>query len=114
MKLLTEDAVLVCDHQLGIVQNQPSQNLVTINGRRVLVEIDPEGRTIGGCPNIGLTIKPCTTTLKVLQGYSDYMKIGGHRVCLDTVTGLTDGTPPGAVNYKVRTAGQTLVDQAGS
>jgi hypothetical protein len=114
MKLLTEDAVLVCDHQLGIVQNQTSQSIVTINGRKVLVENDPEGRTIKGCPNIGLTIKPCNTTLKVQQGYSDMTRIDGKRVCLDTVTGLTDGTPPGAVNYKVRTPGQALVDQAQS
>jgi hypothetical protein len=30
-------------------------------------------------------------------------------VCLDAVTGLTDGTPPGIVKYKVRNAGQRLV-----
>jgi hypothetical protein len=32
-------------------------------------------------------------------------------VCLDTVTGLTDGTPPGIVTYKVRHAGQALVSE---
>ncbi|MEP7105253.1 MAG: hypothetical protein ABI838_05360 [Chloroflexota bacterium] len=107
--MLTEDAVLVCDHQLGIVQNRPTQKLVTVKGRRLLVETNPEGRTIKGCPNIGLSIKPCNTTLKVKQGYSPLLKIDGRRVCLDTVSGLTDGTPPGAVNYKVRSPGQTLV-----
>jgi len=113
MKLLTEDAVIVCDHQLGIVQNKPSQSLVTINGRRILVENDPEGRTIKGCPNIGLTIKPCNTTLKVKKGYSQMLHIGGHAICLDILSGLTDGTPPGTVNYKVRSPGQSLVDGAG-
>ena len=110
MKLITEDAVLPCDHQLGISQNQPTQKLVTVNGRRVLVETNPEGRPIKGCPNIGLTIKPCNYTLKVNQGYSAFLKIDGKRICLDTVMGLTDGTPPGTVNYKVRTPGQALVE----
>jgi len=112
MKLLTQRAVLVCDHQLGIVQNRPTQRLVTVNGRRVLVAVDPEGRSIKGCPNIGLSIKPCTSTLKVTEGYSQLLKIDRRRVCLDTVTGLTDGTPPGAVNYKVRSPGQVLLTEA--
>jgi hypothetical protein len=54
MKLITEDAVLRCDHQ-GSVHNQPSQSLVTVAGKKVLVEIDPEGRQITGCPMISLT-----------------------------------------------------------
>jgi hypothetical protein len=32
-------------------------------------------------------------------------------MCLDTVNGLTDGTPPGVVEYKVRHAGQELVTE---
>ena len=110
MRLITEDAVLRCDHQ-GSVHNQPSQRLVTVTRKRVLVEIDPEGRTITGCPNISLTIKPCTSTLRVVEGYSSLMRVDRKRVCLDTVTGLTDGTPPGAVNYKVYQPGQTLVTE---
>jgi hypothetical protein len=111
MFFLTEDAVIVCQHELGIVKNVPSQNLVTIANRRVLVENDPEGRTIAGCPNMGLGIRPCVTTLKVTAGYSDLIRIDGRRVCLDTVTGLTDGTPPGLVKYKVNNAGQPFVQE---
>ena len=109
MKLLTVDAVLVCAHELGKVGISASQSLVTINGRNVLVEIDPEGKSIAACPNVGPTIKPCTTTLKVDTGYSALMRISGRRVCLDTVTGLTDGTPPGLVKYHVVRPGQDLV-----
>ncbi len=112
MKILTEDAVLICAHQLGKVANKPSQNLVTIGKRRVLVEIDPEGRTISMCPNIGMTIKPCQLTLKVETGYSQFISIGHKKVCLDTVTGLTDGTPPGTVKYLVRVPGQDWVTGA--
>jgi hypothetical protein len=113
MKLLTEDAALVCNHELGRVINQPTQTLVTIGHRQVLVDSDPEGRNIVGCPNIGATIKPCQKTLKVEVGYSDWVRIDGHRVCLDTVTGLTDGTPPGTIKYVVRIAGQDLVSEVG-
>jgi hypothetical protein len=110
MKWLTEDAVLVCKHELGIVHILlPMQALVTIEQRKVLVESDPENKPITGCPNIGATIKPCTKTLKVEVGYSGFLRIEGRRICLDTVTGLTDGTPPGIVKYTVRSPGQGLV-----
>jgi len=106
--ILTEDAVLVCKHELGRVGIETKQKLVTIHGRRVLVEPDPEGRPIKGCPMV-VPFKPCLVTLLVREGYSKLLSIGGIKVCLDTVTGLTDGTPPGTVMYKVNDAGQKLV-----
>lgn len=111
MYWLTEDAVLVCAHELGVVGIRATQDLVTVGGRRVLVAADPESRPIVGCPNVGLVIKPCTSTLLVTGGYSDLLRIDGRRVCLDPVTGLTDGTPPGTVEYHVRSAGQALVEE---
>jgi hypothetical protein len=111
MHLMTEDALVVCTHELGIVGIVAGQTLVTIGRRKVLVEIDPQGRPIGGCPNVGPSIKPCLTTLVVKQGYSSLLRINGKRVCLDTVTGFTDGTPPGVVKYKVNNPGQNLVEE---
>jgi hypothetical protein len=111
MNLLTEDAVVVCTHEAGIVKLEAGQALVTIGGRRVLVEIDPQGCPIAGCPNVGPGIKACLTTLVVKEGYSELLRIEGRRVCLDTVTGLTDGTPPGTVKYKVNKPGQNLVKE---
>lgn len=111
MNLLTEDAIVVCTHEAGIVKLVAGQTLVSIEGRRVLVEIDPQGRPISGCPNVGPGIKACLTTLVVKEGYSDLLRIDGKRVCLDTVTGLTDGTPPGTVKYKVNKPGQNLVKE---
>jgi hypothetical protein len=107
--LLTEDAVIVCNHDLGRAAIAAGQGLVTIANRKVLVENDPEGRLITGCPNIGATIKPCTATLAVQAGYSKLLRINNRSVCLDTVTGLTDGTPPGTVKFKVSHPGQGLV-----
>lgn len=109
MKLLTEAAVMVCLHENGVVSPVATQNLVRTGGLRVQVEPDPVGRPIAGCPNVGPTIKPCTSTLKVDAGYSTWIRIQGRKVCLDSVTGLTDGTPPGTVKYKVRTPGQNFV-----
>ncbi|EAR21760.1 hypothetical protein [Nitrococcus mobilis] len=111
MKLLTEDADLRCAHELGKVSVDASQGWVRVEGRRVLVARDPERCTISGCPNYGPTIKPCTTTLAVRTGYSALVRIDGHRICLDTVIGLTDGTPPGTVQYQVRDSGQHFVRQ---
>lgn len=117
MDLLTRDAVLLCGHKLGVVGISASQSFVTIKGRAVLVESDPEGRPITGCPPAP-GFKPCLTTLKVNTGYSGLLRIkkrGGRRrrVCLSTVVGLTDGTPPGAVIFDVSNPGQALVSEVG-
>jgi hypothetical protein len=112
MKFLTIDALIICKHQTGKMQMPYNlQNLVTIKGRPVMVEHDPVAKPITGCANVGLTIKPCTLTLAVSQGYSQLIFINNRPVCLDTVTGLTDGTPPGVVAYNVRNAGQDLVEE---
>lgn len=110
MRALTEDALLLCDHG-GRVQIAARQSWVTIDHRRVLVATDPEGDSISGCPNtnFALALKPCTSTQKVMHGYSAFLRIDGRAVCLETVTGLTDGTPPGTVKYTVKNPGQTLV-----
>ncbi len=111
--LLTEDALLVCDHVLGTVVVEATQDLVTIEGRCVLVERDPERRPIRSCPNVSVTIKPCQHTLAVQEGDSDLIRVEDRRACIDTVTGMTDGTPPGVVHYTVRSPGQTLVAETG-
>jgi hypothetical protein len=111
--VLNEDALLVCRHELGRVELAPAQDWVRGDGRRLLVEPDPEQRPIKGCPNIGPTIRPCQTTLKVRVGYSTFVRIDGRPICLDSVLGLTDGTPPGVVKYKVNRPGQDLVDCTG-
>jgi hypothetical protein len=108
MMWLTEDADVKCLHR-GRVGVEPTQPLVTVERRRVLVAPNPEGRPIARCPNYGALIKPCVTTLAVKTGYSPFATIEGQRICLDTVSGLTDGTPPGIVNYQVFEPGQRFV-----
>lgn len=110
MRLLNERALLVCDHQLGHVSLAPIQSIVRIEGARVLVDDDPERRPIHGCPNTNplVGIRACRHTLRVEAGYSDLMRIEGRRICLDPVTGRTDGVPP-LFHYHVAKPGQELV-----
>lgn len=111
MRWLTEDADLKCRHR-GRIAIEPTQDLVTIEGRRVLVEPNPVGRGISRCPNTGALIKPCLVTLEVQTGYSTFLRINHQRICLDTVSGLTDGTPPGVVEYAVFDPGQPFVAES--
>ena len=111
MRAVTEDATIVCAHRGG-VDEQPSQSLVTVEGRRLLVEPDPVGRDIGMCPNAAPPMKKCAKTLSVRVGYSTLVRIDGQPVVLDNLAGLTDGTPPGAVEYLVADPGQQLVGVA--
>jgi hypothetical protein len=113
VKVLTEKALLVCDHELGHVQIAARQSLVRVNGDRVLVDDDPEKKAIKGCPNTNplAGILPCRNTLKVESGYSALVRIDGRRVSLETVTGRTDGVPP-QFHYKVRNPGQRLVSSS--
>jgi hypothetical protein len=108
MKVVTERATTRCGHD-GRVQNVATQHWVRINKSDVLVDNDPEAKAIAACPNIGPTMKPCTTTLAVISGYSSWVRIGGQAVVMSNLDGLTDGTVPGTVHYTVREPGQTFV-----
>lgn len=108
MRWLTADAVIRCGHD-GRVATRPSQGWVTVAEVPVLVDDDPEGRQITACPNVGPTMKPCATTLRVDRGYSPWIRVDAHRVVLDHLDGLTDGTVPGTVHYVVRQPGQAFV-----
>jgi hypothetical protein len=108
MQWVTQLARVLCGHD-GRVANRASQPWVTVAGVPVLVDADPQGRTVSGCPNSGPTMKPCTTTLAVAVGYSEWLRVDGHRIVLSHLDGLTDGTVPGTVHYTVRDPGQDTV-----
>lgn len=108
MKWVTVTATVKCGHD-GRVKNVASQHWVRADGADVLVDNDPQAKTIVACPNFGPTMKPCTTTLRVHKGYSSFIRVGGRAVVLDNLDGLTDGTLPGTVHYDVRQPGQTFV-----
>ncbi len=112
MKILTEKALLVCDHKTGVVKLTERQDWVKIGDDKVLVKDDPENRSIAGCTffNPALSLKSCTQTQKVDKGYSEFVRIDGNPVCLDTVTGYTNGASPKSIHYSVVTPGQDFVE----
>lgn len=111
-ELIVLPAVVRCQHD-GTVENRESQDWVTVATFPVLRDDDPEGREIEWCPNRGINIKPCGTTLKIEVGYSVFVRLAGRRVVLANLDGKTDGTPPGVVHYQVRDPGQRFVVVSG-
>jgi hypothetical protein len=64
-----------------------------------MCEPDLVGAPGGGCttPPTSAT-KPCTTVVSTFPGSSSLKaKVGGRPVYLATVTGVTDGVPPGSL-----------------
>jgi len=114
MRILNDDVLLNCVHKTGKVRNKPSQEWVRIARKPVLVKPDPVGCTIGGCSNtvVPAGIKPCTKTVTMQAGESLFVRIDARPVCLDTVTGLTNGSPEGTVLYNVTSPGQQFVSAA--
>jgi hypothetical protein len=112
MLILTRDASLACVHMhRGKVKVEFSQDWVTVGGRSVLVDSDPEHRSISGCPLTTLTgQKPCQLTLNVTRGYVRFIFVSGHSLCTEDLIGKTDGHPPGTADYLVLSPGQDFVN----
>jgi hypothetical protein len=113
MLWITEDATLRCDHagSARVTSFFPLQSWVTIGHRRVLVDPDPEGRPMSGCIMNPPQFLPCSTTLKVTAGYSTWIRVDSHGVCLSSVVGLTLANPQ--TNYRVHDPAQQLVGADG-
>jgi hypothetical protein len=110
--ILTAQAVITCVHG-GQVLAIPRQTKVLIAGAPVLCVPDLVGAPIAGCPvPPTLATKPCTTVLSTLPGsWSLKVTANGMPVYLSTLTGLTDGVPPGTI--MVVFPGQVLVQAQG-
>lgn len=106
--LVTSNATILCAHG-GRVALIPRQMQVTIKGGSVLCEPDLVGAPIAGCAQPpSPSTKPCTMVASTLPG-STSMKVmvGGRPPYVATLSGLTDGVPPGAI--MVVDPGQTSV-----
>lgn len=106
--LLTASAVIMCVHG-GRVMPIPTQQQVLIAGSPVLCVPDLQGAPIVGCP-IPPTpaTKPCTMVVAVFPGsWSLKVLIGGRPAYVQTLVGVTDGFPPGAIQCIF--AGQVVV-----
>lgn len=111
MKIITDRTDLRCDHGGSLTGVFSTAPFVKINGASVLVDGDLLLKPVAGCPNIGATIKPCNLTLTMSNGKSSFIKINGRSVLLENATGITDGTPPGVVQYSVFLTHQSFVKE---
>ena len=112
-QFMTSGATIMCIHG-GRVQVMPSQQQVTMGGSPVLCEPDLEGKPIVGCAQPPTpSTKPCTTLVKTLPGSTSMrIRVGGKAVYLLTLSGITDGVPPGSVMASA--AGQTSTSLGGA
>ena len=106
--IVTSNATIMCIHG-GQVTLIPQQQSVKIQGGAVLCEPDLAGSPIAGCalpPSPGS--KPCTTVVSTLPGSTSLaVSVGGRPAYVATLSGITDGVPPGAI--MVASPGQTAV-----
>ena len=101
--VITEASIIQCVHK-GTVTASASQNVLTVDGEKVLVQSDLLSATIA-CPVAPAPgVKPCTKVVSVTAGVATKLKANGQPVMLETALGLTDGVPP---LWQVASAGQT-------
>src|SRR3954467_8311455 len=106
--IVTTNATIVCAHG-GQVRLVRKQTQVQIQGGAILCEGDLVGAPIVGCAQPPTpSTKPCTTVTTTFPG-STSLKVfaGGKPAYVATLTGLTDGVPPGAI--MVVDPGQVIV-----
>jgi len=96
--ILTSNAVVICAHG-GRVTLIPKQSTVTAGGAPAMCEGDLVGAPIVGCAQPpSVASKPCTLVVSTLPGGSNPRVLAaGRPVHLATVTGMTDGVPPGVI-----------------
>jgi hypothetical protein len=103
--IVNANALVMCPHG-GVVTLTPRQTSVLIDGGAVMCEPDLTGSPIAGCAQPATpTTKPCTTVLAALPGSTSLtVAASGRPAYVETLTGTTDGVPPGVVT--VLDAGQ--------
>ena len=111
--IAVEGASVRCSHRLGRAKPRSSRPFLRINGRAVLVREDLPANAISWCPNYGVALKPCQTTLPLVSGFSRFVFADGRPVAFVNAVGPTDGVPPGVTIYSIRDPGQELVEAAG-
>lgn len=112
-ELVVEGAKVRCSHGMGFARPRASREFLRILGRGVLVDIDMVGNSIRLCPNVGPTTKPCTTTLLLTNGRSNFVFANGAAVVLHRARGATNGIPPGVTYYSVKAPNQPFVFATG-
>ena len=103
--IVTTQDTIICTHG-GTVVMTPKQGVVTAGGGAVLRETDLIGAPIVGCTQPpSISSKPCTTVVSTLPGGSTpTVLVGGLPAHLATLSGITDGVPPGTISVVASSA----------
>jgi hypothetical protein len=106
--VVTANARIMCAHG-GTVTLIPKQTQVLAGSGPILCEPDLVGSPIVGCAQApSPSTKPCTTVVSTLPGSTSLKAlVGGRPAYVATLSGITDGVPPGAI--MVVDPGQTTV-----
>ena len=96
--IVTTNDTIMCIHG-GTVVLTPKQTRVLAQGGAVLRETDLIGAPIVGCAQPpSIATKPCTTVVSTLPGGSaPTVLVGGLPAHISTLSGITDGVPPGTI-----------------
>jgi len=98
MPIVTANATIICAHG-GRVTLIPKQAQALAGNAPILCEPDLVGSPIVGCAQPpSPSTKPCTMVVSTLPGSTSLkVLVGGRPAYVSTLTGLTDGVPPGSI-----------------
>jgi hypothetical protein len=94
--VLTTGSRVVCDHQ-GTATTQGAPKL-KVQGNPALLASDATSWPITLCTQTGGPPTPCSNITSVLAGRANKLRIGGQAVLLATLSGPTNGAPPGTAS----------------
>ena len=100
--VLTTGSTVKCSHQGTATLSSTAK--LTVGTKSVLLSTDFASWPIAGCTQTGGPPTPCTSIVSVAAGAATKLTVGGVAVLLDTLSGPTNGAPPGTVGA---TAGHT-------
>lgn len=110
--LSTDKARCECQHN-GVVELQPSQDWVTVDGEPLLVKGDLDRRPIalcvGGAELVGVTRCHTVATVEDVPSHSRLVEIDGRGVVFSTACGTTDWSNVAAAPWTTKDPGQSWV-----
>ena len=92
LMILSRQSTIECDH---------GGKLVLPEGDAPLSANDVLQASIAACPNEGPTVRPCQEIASITGGKAQLLADDGSPCLLDSLSGLTDGFPPGSVRFRV-------------
>jgi hypothetical protein len=94
-KVLTTGSTVTCTHGGKVATGSTAK--LKVNGLPVLLAAGVSERAVTTCPVVddpNTSTTKCRKVATILKAPAAKLKVGGQAVILDTLTGMTNGTPP--------------------